>query len=53
MFCGEFVPITDDEPLRVVVTSWSEPGVQHLYLAHRVCLDGATVRPRALQHEPD
>ena len=52
-FCGEFVPIEADEPLRMVVTSWKNPAVQQLHVAHRACLDGATVTPRAAPPAPD
>ena len=52
-FCGEFVPIEADEPLRMVVTSWKNPTVQQLHVAHRACLDGATVTPRAAPPAPD
>jgi hypothetical protein len=45
-FCGEFVAKGDDEPLRLVVTSWPKPEVERLLVAHAECLDKVVVPSR-------
>jgi hypothetical protein len=39
IFCGEFVPITDDQPFIVNVTPWHLPTNWRLYIAHRACME--------------
>jgi hypothetical protein len=38
IFCGEFVPITEADPVLVIAKPWQHPHKGWLYAAHAACL---------------
>jgi len=38
LFCGEFVPITDVDPILLIGKAWQQPDRGWLYAAHERCL---------------